>query len=54
MTAPEKLPEWKTVSCPTCKASAGEPCGRRPLGVPWGWERVDPHVARRRLAGGRK
>ena len=52
MTAPAKLPAWKTVECPTCDAKPGESCGRRDLGVPWWWWRTAPHAARRRLAGG--
>jgi hypothetical protein len=41
---------WKDVDCPTCEAKAGESCGRRPPGAPWGWERVSAHAARKRLA----
>lgn len=39
---------WKCVTCPTCGAAAGESCGRVPVGVPWGWVRTAPHVARKR------
>jgi hypothetical protein len=50
MEAYERLlpPRWKTVACPTCGVDAGEQCGRRPLGVPWGWDHVKPHAARKR------
>jgi hypothetical protein len=43
----ETIPAWKRVSCPTCNSTAGESCGRRPMGVPWGWVRTAPHQARK-------
>ena len=43
-------PTWKLRPCPTCGAGPGQPCGKRPMGVPWGWVTVKPHAARLRAA----
>lgn len=43
-------PAWRTVLCPTCEAKAGESCGRSMHGMPWGWVRTSPHIARKRAA----
>jgi len=40
------IPKWKLVDCPTCKAVAGESCGRPMLGAPWVWQRTARHNAR--------